>query len=404
MPFTMHGQDLVFINYFPMMLVEKGIWDPYGFISANLPHFTVTYYGPVLFFVMSIANFVIVKLFNPATLITILELSSGMMSKSCTTIDYVHAFSNLDLFKNLFLMKSPYLVFDFLIAGILLKLAMTEKLALNAYKLWMLNIVVLQSVYAVGGAYLIPAFFITAALYAGVKKKPYLSIVFLSVGGATNMPPYALILPACLLLGNNWKKKFLLLLTATVVVVLPYLPFYFSSGNSILGLFFNLSNVQYSGIAKWILAGIFIVLYSFISINATKDSQSQDPEIKLVYYFAVIMFLSYTVSPIRFRYFAYITPLLALIIPQHKKFGVFILFIILILAFQWLTERDMQLGLFAPLNPAYFLSLPTIQEIMGRFVNIEICYKVVARVLSVTFFVAFFWVWRIKSNSKRYVG
>ncbi len=402
MPFTMHGQDLVFTNYFPMMFVKEGIWDPYGFISTNFPDFSSTYYGPVLFFIISAANFIFVKLLNCVSLIKMLGLSIGMMVKSCTTVDYVQAFSNLDLFKNLFLMKSPYLIFDFLIGGILLKLAISGKLALAAYKLWMLNFVVFQAVYAVGGTYVITTFFIIAALYAACKKRPYLAVVFLSLGGSAKLFPYLLVLPTCLLLGDDWKKRFSLLLTAGIVTILTYLPFYLSSGGAVFGFFMSSGNVQYSGMARWILLGVFIALYSFVSINATKDSKTHDPEKRLLYYFTVIMFLIYVTSPPRFRYFVFVSPLLALIIPQHKKFGIFTLSIILMLAFQWLTERDSQLGLFAPLNPA-FLNLPTIQEIIGRFVNIEIVYKIIARMLVLTFLVAGWWTWRLKMEEGYYV-
>ena len=72
MPFTMHGQDLVFLNYFPFIFIKEGIWDPYTYISANFPGFPYTYYGPVLFIVMSVANFIVIKLFNPVSLAIIL--------------------------------------------------------------------------------------------------------------------------------------------------------------------------------------------------------------------------------------------------------------------------------------------------------------------------------------------
>lgn len=401
MPLTMHGQDLVFINYFPMMFVKAGIWDPYSFIGTNFSYFPYTYYGPVLFIIMSIVNFIFIKLFNPASLIRILQISSTMMFKGFTTVDYVYAFSKLDLFKNLFLMKSPYLIFDFLIAGILLRLAISQKLALASYKLWMLNIVVLHSTYAVGGFDLIVAFFIIAALYAAMKKRPYLSIILLSLGGATKLLPYVLILPTCLLLGHNWKNRFSLIFTGITTSILIYLPFYLSSGNSVFGFFALSEAVHYSGIARWILTGIFIALYSFISINATKDSQASRLEEKLLYYFIVIMFLSHTTFPTRLRYFISIMPLLALIIPQHKKFGIFTLLIILLLAFSQSIDRDSQLGLFAPINPAYFLNLPTIQEIIGRFINIEIVYKIMSRVLPLTLFISAWWIWRIKLNNER---
>lgn len=395
MPFTVHGQDTVFINYFPMMFVESGVWDPYGFISADFPHFNFTYYGPVLFIIMSLANFLITKLFNPVSLVAMLEIGGTMLKGGFSTTDYVRTFAGYDLFRNLFLMKSPYLIFDFAIGWFLLKLALSKEFALTGYKLWMLNIVVLQSVYAVGGAYLIPAFFIIASLYAAVRKRPYLCIVFLSLGGATKLFPYVLIIPAALLLGHDWKKRFLLLLTSVAVSVIVYLPFYLSSGNSVLGLF-TLSHMQYQPIITWSLRGVFVILYSFIVLSALKDSRLANPQNKLLYYFAMVLFLSYATFPMRFRYFVFITPLLALIIPRYKKMAIFTGLIVLMLAFLWLPERDLQLGLFAPLNVNYFLSLPTIQELVGRFVNIEIIYKALARILVLCFLAAASWIYCIK--------
>lgn len=400
MPITMHGQDSLFINYFPMMCVTKGIWDPYGFIRSTFPHYTYTYYGPALFIIMSAADFLWIKLFNVTSLVRMLEPAGPMMFGNYATADFIRLFAGTGILKNLFLMKMPYLVFDFLAGLILLKLAYSEKEALQSYRLWMLNIVVLQSVYAVGGFDIIPAFFVIAALYFAVRKKHYLSVVFLSLGGATKLFAYLLILPTCLLLGNSWKKRGLLLFTAFIVTALIYLPFYLSSGIAFLG-FFSLSEaVHYSGAARLVLTGIFAILYSAVLLQALKDSQSPNAEKSLVYYLVIMLFLSYAAVPVRFRYFVWVTPLLALIIPRHKKFGVLVLLIISSLAFSWLTSRDLQLGLFAPLDPGYFMSLPTAQEIIGRFINIEICYKIIARVQPLVLLTAAWWVWRIKSKEK----
>jgi len=396
MPITMHGQDLVFINYFPMMFVENGAWDPYGFISANLPHFPWTYYGPVLFIMMSVANFIFVNIFNATSLVKILELSSTMMFRGLETIDYVRAFSHLDLYKNLFLMKTPYLIFDFLTAFILVKLASSKKLALSSYKLWMLNAVVIHSVYAVGGFDIIPAFFIVFALYAAVNKRPYMCIFLLSLGGATKLLPYILILPACLLLGRDIKTKFSLFIAAIAYSALIYLPFYLSSGNTALGVFALLKGVQHPGIATYMIKVICVTLYSFLCVKAIKDSRSFNPEAKLLYYFIAVLFVAYMAFSPRLRYFISVMPLLALIIPLYKRFGLFNLFTLAVLAFFSLTVRDLQLGLFCPINPDYFLGLPTVQEVMGRFIRIEMLYKISARILPIIFMASMFWIWRIK--------
>ncbi|NQU73712.1 MAG: DUF2029 domain-containing protein [Candidatus Omnitrophica bacterium] len=409
MPFTMHGRDLLFIHYFPMMLVKEGIWDTYSFMASQFSSYPLgqgavpyTYYGPVIFVVMSAANFIFIKLLSAISLVKLLEVGSTMMFvKGMETIHYVNAFSQLELFKNLFLMKIPYLVFDFLIGGALLALAPSRKSALISYALWMLNIVVLHSVYAIGQVDLIPAFFVIAALWAAVKKRAYLSVILLTLGGATKLFPYILVLPTCLLLGRNWKDRSMLIFTSVAFLILTYLPFYLSSGTAFSGSFLMLSSVSYQGSIKWILAGVFAVFYLLLSMSAIKDSQAEKPEKSLLYYFIVIAFLSYATIPTRFRFFVYITPLLALIIPRHKWFGGFTLLIISVLAFSWLTDRDLQFGLFAPLNPVYFSNIPTIQEIIARVVNIEIIYKIMARVSILTFFIGAWWVWSIKLGNRQ---
>lgn len=398
MPFTMHGQDLLFINYFPMMWAKEGIWDVYGYIHTHFSHFPATYYGPVSFVIMAVPNFIYVKILCISSLVKMLEASSAMMGGSLTTLDYARVFFGPELFKNLFLMKAPYLVFDFWIGFILLKLAVSQKHALISYAAWMLNIVVLHTTYAIGQADIITAFFIIYALYAAIKGRPYLSVALLSLGGATKLYPYLLIPPACFLLGRAWKGRAGLFFAGALVSVLLYLPFYWSSGSAFLEYFISSKRVGYGSGIKWIMTGIFLFFYCLLLKRSLKDSAGEAPEKKLVYYLTVVLFLSYACFSIRFRYLLYIMPLLALLIPRHKKFWLLILLIVLIEAFIGLTTRYAQFGLFAPVSPEYFLGLPAVQELAGRFVNITAVYKIMFRVLLLIIFVSAWRVWRCLIN------
>lgn len=399
MPFTMHGQDLLFINYFPTMFVERGIWDPYGFITSHFPYFPYTYYGPFLFIIMSIWDFIIIKCFGCTALVNILDISGVMMFKEFTTSDYVNAFASFNLFWNLSLMKAPYLIFDFLTGFILLKLAVSMEQALASYRLWMLNIVVLHSAYAIGQFDLIAAFFIISAVSAAVRKRPHMAVVFLSLGGATKVFPYILIPVACVLLGDCWKKRLQLILTAMLTAILLYMPFYLSSGSAIFGIFKQ--GRYYEGLAKWIFISLFTLSYSFILWAAVKDSRKEMAEQRLIFYFLVTGFLAYAANPISFRYFVFITPMLALFLPGRKKIYIFMIVVILMLAFLRLPERESQMGLFLPLNPEYFMAIPTLQEIIGRYVNIELLYKVMARTLALLFLICAIWIWNIKEECEK---
>jgi hypothetical protein len=363
MPFTSHGQDLVFLYYFPMVWVENGIWNPYELIQSQFSYYHTTYYGPVLFFIMS-GVFAIIRLLSSSLSTMLLTTSSALCIRGFHYIYYT--FPKFDLF----LMKSPYLVLDFLIGGMLYKLK-----GLTAYKFWMLNIIVLHAVYMVGGAYLIPTLFIAIALYFAMKDKPYLCMIALGLGGGTMIFPYFLLLPACFILSPNWENRISLLFAGVIASLIPYIPF------GTTGLI-NISHMNYPLTARLILGGIFVIGYSLICLFAKKE--------KIPYYFAAVLFLCYACFPMRFRYFVFATPMLCIIIPKHRKFGIFMIFIVGMLGFQWLTCRDLQLGLFATLHMG-FLNIPTIQEVIGRFVNIELLYKINARLLVIAFLSAFVW-------------
>lgn len=397
MPFTMHTQDLVYIYYFPMLAVRDGIWDVYGIIASNFSCHPYTYYGPVLLAIISGFLYAVMKIFNPVSLITLLDIAGPMLFKNLSTADFVNAFAAHDLFRNLFLMKSIYLIFDFLIAAILLKTAKPPKQAASSYKIWMLNIVVLYSTYAIGGFDIITAFFVCAALYAAMKNRPHLAIILLSLGGATKLFPYILILPAALLLGDSWRKRIYLIAEGAVVSILPYVPFYLSSGSEVLKIFMLPGVVEYPAAVKWSFAGLFLILYSFVCVSAVKDSTNRSKHDALYYFLIVLLLLSAT-FPTRLRYFVILTPLLALIIPRCKKIGYLVLFIIFMLFFSHSAAKDQQLGLFAPINPVFFLSLPTLQEAVRPFIDVNMVYRLLARLSPLIFFTSAFWIWRIKSD------
>jgi len=403
MPFTMQGQDPFWFNYGPMVFVTEGIWDTYGYISANYPNYHLAQYGPVSFIILSIAHFIFIKLCGAASLVEILTLVPPMAFGDLATTDYVNAFANLDLFKNLFLLKSPYLIFDFSVAAILLKIAKTRKDGLTAYKLWMVNIVILHTCYMIGQIGLFTIFFSILALLFAIRKRPYLAVASLALGGGSKFFPYIWIMPACLLLGNNWKKRSALLCTGIGVGILPYVPYYLSSGGAVFGFFTACESYSYTGAIRWILLGIVALCYLLIAISAVKDADKPEPEKQLIFYFLTIGFLVYVANPIPFRHFMYITPFLALIARRDKRFTLFMGFIILILAFLRLTGIQPQLGLLAPLNAEFFMNLPTLRGFLDRFVNTHLVDQILSRVLLLSFFGAAYWSWRLKSVPQKAV-
>lgn len=397
MPFTMHGQDLQFINYFPMLFVTQGIWDPYRFGSLYLPDCFI-YYGPAIFLIMSLVNFIYIKVLGLAFITSFLVKTGSMLCAGMVTSDFVRAFACGTLYKVLFFLKLPYLIFDILIAWILLRITRDDPVkSVKTCALWVFNVVLLHSSYACGQFEVIAAFFVIAALYAALKDRPYLCLVLLGAGGAVKTFPYILVLPAALLLGSTWKKRFLLVLAAGLVSAVFYLPFIFSSGNLIFSSL--MLGRYYSGAAKWILLAMFALLYCLLLGAAMRDSKGVEPQKKLVFYFLTAGFLVFAATPIGFRYFVFITPLLALVMPGRRKFSLLVIFAVMLLAFLMLSPRSLQFGLFTPLSPDYFDGLPALEELIGRFVNMGIVYKIGAKLMVLVFFACAWWAWQIKNKS-----
>ena len=400
MPFTMHGQDLQYINYFPMLFVTQGIWDPYGFIMQHFPACQM-YYGPAVFLIMSVINFITLKLFNIVSLAQFLAKAGQLLCANFTSIDYMGVFSGNSVFWDLFLLKMPYLLFDFAIGYLLLRLSGDDKpQSVRTYIFWMLNIVVLHGVYATGQFELIPAFFTVAAFYAALRGRPHICVLFLSLGGASKLFPYVLVLPVILLLGKGWGQRLRLFCTAAGASAALYFPFIISSGTAVFGSF--VLGRYYMGATKWALYSIFALLYSLICLGAVKDSKRISPARLLIYYFLAIGFLVFAVTPVSFRYFVFLTPFLALIMPKNRKLSILVIVIIVVLAFLRLPTREVQFGLFVPLGANYLTDFPAIQEIVGRFINLKILYCILSRALLLLFLLAAHWVWQIKITEEYY--
>jgi hypothetical protein len=82
---------------------------------------------------------------------------------------------------NLFLCKIPYLVFDILSAFVLLNLFNDGKKGYLAYRIWMLNPVILYVSYVIGQYDIIPVFFILASLYFLKRRKFSLAMLLLGI-------------------------------------------------------------------------------------------------------------------------------------------------------------------------------------------------------------------------------
>lgn len=378
MPFSFHGDDIFYTYYFPYKFIEQGTWNPYLLSKMSFPH--NPYYPPVIFLVIPFFFF----LFKPF-LPEIHNLFSGYESWAFTgganTIHYVDTFSNYQLLRTLFIFKLPYLIFDFGIAWLVLKMLKNkEKEKLLFYKVWMLNPFILHSCYALGQVDIIPAFLIMAVVYCIYNNRKYCASILLSFAILTKIFPAVLLPPTILLLGDNFKQRLKLFLLILAMSFLIILPFYLSSPKAILeALFFGGrggGNPRHIVFAIIYFATICVYLF-----RIKKESINFD---FILTSFIVFLMLFYSFYNVTIRYFIPITSLLVYLALKHKVFWIYNLIFFLTLFELRACSNSQQWGLFAALHPEFFSSLPISDSYLNLILNVKYIHQFMYRIFIIS--------------------
>jgi hypothetical protein len=276
-------------------------------------------------------------------------------------------FQTAELFKTIFLLKLPYLLFDFLLAFLLLKI-FKEK-GHQAFKIWMINPLTLYATFAMGQFDIIPTLLVVASIFLALKNKKFLAVAMLGIGGAFKMFPL-LFLPlfALLLERSFWRRVWLFTigLLPYLLIITPY--FLFSSmyrqtaflanqAEKMLYMKLPLSGAEY--------LSVFMVAYFILLILAAKSKFQKD---SLWRFGLVLMLLFFAVTHYHPQWFLWIAPFLVWgwlnYGTKHRPY--------LILLFGcWLSltlffESSLHIGLFAPIAPG-LLKMGSLTDLVGRF-------------------------------------
>ena len=374
MPFTMHTWDILFIYYFPYQGLKHGIFDIYHFIQQNFPDFHVPYYPPLAYF-LTLGFLAILKFFLPQLdhFFGLFETWISTHGIGGGTIQYASLLANTQLYRTLFFLKIPYLMFDFGTAFLLFRLAKDLDKGVLCYQLWMLNPALLYDVYAVGQFDVIPVFLTTTALYAAVRNKKEWAVIFLSLGGLVKVYP-AIFLPLFwILLGENMKERLKLLGVSLIPWMIVLIPLYISSNGYVLDSIF-ITHMLYNVTGGPIRKVLFIAGYACLLVSVVRGGAvvcaKRAPLVNVTYLNALILlvFLLYIlVGLTKFRYLVWLSPFLILAIAQDQKLAWLGAALLVFLAEVHLSGNQVQWGLFDPICPTFFASLPIMDSFLVAF-------------------------------------
>lgn len=354
MPFTLHG-DVLFINRLPHLFLH-GEWDAYG---VSFREFDSGYYPPLILLFLALFQWVAAF------------FSSGFES-------FLHALSDhsvkdlLDssaLFQSVFLMKAPYLFFDGLILWAGAQIIKSESAWKYFLASWALNPLVIYSSYMLGQFDLTASAMVVLSFYLILKKgKEHWACLFASFGVLLKLYPLVLF-PVLVLIGaRNIKDGIRLSCYAIGPVVFLYGVFFAISGKPVFWILSVFSSNLDPGFTpeKLILRICQAAVYFFVCLHIFISPKDQLNYEKLNRYFLLVFFAVFWGMPInQTHYFIWMIPFLTFISACNKAWRKPALGLILLIFLNGFRARSSAFGIFAPLNPEFFLSLPSLQDATG---------------------------------------
>ncbi len=260
----------------------------------------------------------------------------------------IYKIQNLSLY--LFILKLPYIFFDFGTAYILYKYFKKQKTKYLAFMLWLFNPVTLYATFCMGVFDIIPVFFTVLSVYYLKKNKLASSALFMGVGIAFKMYPIFL-LPFIIFKSDKWLDRIKLGIISFFPIIITNLPFIFSSAYRYMVFSPKSQKMFYM---EWMLSGAEGI-FPFLLILCLLYLFSQNKKLKpkfYVSYFTAMFLLLFSVTHYHPQWFIWITPFLIIELLNYKfkeawiYVGLLSIYIFIIFTF----ENSLSIGLFAPLN------------------------------------------------------
>lgn len=365
MPFTAHS-DMTALDLGAFVISQKGefltFYDYLSKLEKANP--LVNLYGVGLF------NYPPLAYLTPALFMAILSPFYNFSANYVFMTGMDKIFQTTELFKTIFLLKLPYLLFDFLLAYLLFKI-FKEK-GKTAFKIWMLNPLTLYSTFAMGQFDIIPALLVVAGIFFAFKNKKWLAVTMLGIGGAYKMFPL-LFLPIFVLLLDKgfWRRVWLFTvgLLPYLLIIAPYflfspmyrqVAFLANQTEKMLYMKLPLSGAEY--------LSVFLVGYFALLILAAKSKFQKD---SLWRFGLVLMLLFFTVTHYHPQWFLWIAPFFVWfwleggVKYRPYLFLLFSCWFLITLFF----EPSLHLGLFAPIAPG-LLKMGSLTNLVGRFFDV----------------------------------
>lgn len=363
MPITVHP-DIWALNFGQYFLVFQKVFNIYDYLF-NLPtnHPLVHNYGtnfytypPLAYFLFGLFGFILKPFYNST-------FTPWLM------INLSQVYGNQDIFRQLFLLKLPYLPFDLSITFLLADLFKEKRQKKLAFLFWLFNPLTFYTTYMIGQFDILAVFCVILSLWLAQRGKDVFSVLILGLGGAIKMFPLLFLLPLVLVLSKHFKRRIWLLFMGFLPYLATIAPFLSSTAFRQVALFSNQSEkmlfarIGVSGAESIYLFVFFYLLVCFF----TDKLRSKRDSLWISFYAVLLVFFSLThYHP---QWFSWIAPFLIidLAIYGKKHFGYLTVLFFCYLVILAFFEPSLHVGLFAPVFPGLAKISGGLDRVVSRF-------------------------------------
>jgi len=281
-----------------------------------------------------------------------------------------------NIFRTLFLLKFPYLLFDIACAILLLYLFKKVPQGLRAFKFWMVNPICIFGTYIFGRYGVLVAFFIFLFLYLLQRERLCLAMIILGLSVTIRAFPLLFIIPFAFMFGQTILSRMKIVtwaLSPLIVLAVAYRLFigYFGEISTWLKMpetryFYSMS--FFLGYHDYLY--IFVVCYTLILIYCFYFSKGRF--VDAWGYPLLILLLFFSISRFHPQYLSWLTFFLVFAIAEdikYLKLHLIQIVCFVVYTFQW--GRALAGYLLCPIHPSFFASLLSPSEIISRFYPID---------------------------------
>lgn len=339
MPFLFHPD--IKTQYYHARFLQKGVFNIYQYVKQNketLGYKDTFNYPPLAYFLLGSWNVIISPFIGDSFNQWLVNWGEDW-------------FTNPQIFRQLFLLKLPYLAFDFGIAYLLLRLV-PDKFRKKAMVVWLFNPVTLYIIYGLSNFDIIPTFLVLLSLFFYKEEKFWHSGISLGLAIAIKLYPilYLPFFAVPLLSSQKYKPVVGILGGASVtffVTTAALLKDALSISNSgLLNLALDLK-IPLPGLGGLPVICLFyaaILFYSLIRKSWWMD---------LNFYILAATLALISIVKIHPQWFLWVIPFFIIYASQKLKLLLYIFpllvgYVLLILSF---NDRFLTLGIFSPILP-----------------------------------------------------